>query len=64
MADEWMSWECWRNDAEKGNLKYCHTVTLSTTNPKWTGVIVNAGLCNNHMSHGTAIPLYKTGPSM
>jgi hypothetical protein len=40
--------------------KTCHTVTLSTTNPTWTGLGLNSALCGkrlecNQLSDGMAV---------
>jgi len=58
-----MSMERWRNNTERVKQKYSnknrHNATLCTTNPKWTELKSNLGLCiqmsaTNRQNHGTA----------
>jgi hypothetical protein len=46
-------------DKERSQRKTCHSATLSTTNPTWTDLGANPGLCGkrqatNCLSHDTA----------
>lgn len=53
--DDWMCMEGWRNDT-----KTCTIPNSSTTNPTWTGLRINSGLCSkrpatNCVNHGMAL---------